>query len=247
LTDPAGEQLDPTKPTIVTVLGRKGTGKSVLAAFYWDSYPYDELCIDVTRDALVGPGCQFLYGELPTTFPAPDRDAGVYRTKLVYRPDPGGDTYTDDLDRAVSLALHDPNGPCLLWIDERSEFTVRPGPGMRRALNQSRHFGLSILSCGPRAVNMDPLLLSNADYLFLFDLPGVHDRQRVADTIGVNLQALTNAINQLPPHGYLRWDAKARDMIQFPPLPAADVRKLMRATEAGQRRASRNASADTTL
>lgn len=225
----ADEGIDPTKPTIITVLGRKKTGKSVLAAGYWDSYPYDEIAIDVTRDALVGPGCVKV-AELPARFPPPDVDAGRTRTKIVFQPDPGSATYEDDLDRAVSLALTNPRKRCLLWIDERGEFTVRPGPAMRRALNQSRHWGLSILSCGPRAVGFDPLLLSNADYLFVFDLPGIHDRRRVAETIGVDEKALSKAIFALPEHGYLRWDAGAREMVEFPPLPRDYVRRLMRAT-----------------
>lgn len=223
------EPIDPRKPLIVTVLGRKGTGKSILAAGFWDSYPYDEICLDVTRDAVVGPGCNYVH-ELPGRFPAPDTEAGRTRTKLVYQPDPGSATYDEDLDRAVSLALENPRGKCLLWIDERGEFTVRPGPGMRRALNQSRHWGLSILSCGPRAVQFDPLLLSNADYLFIFDLPGVHDRKRVADTIGVAEGSLSEAIFALPEHGYLRWDASRRSMVEFPPLPADYVAKLQRKT-----------------
>lgn len=226
--DDSAEQIDPRKPTIVTILGRKGSGKSVLAAGYWDSYPYDELVIDVTRDAVVGPGCLFV-SELPRKFPEPDRDHGRTRTKLVFQPDPGSATYEDDLDRAVSLALHNPRKRCLLWIDERGEFTTRPGPGMRRALNQSRHWGLSILSCGPRAVNIDPLLIGNADFLFIFDLPGIHDRNRVAETIGVPESQLTRAIFALPPYGYLRWSTREREMIEFPPLPAEYVTRLMRA------------------
>lgn len=222
----SAEQIDPRKPTIVTVLGRKGSGKSILAAGYWDSYPYDELCIDVTKDAIVGPGCTFV-SELPDKFPEPDRDHGRTRTKLVWQADPGSATYDDDLDRAVSLALN--RGRALLWIDERGEFTVRPGPGMRRALNQSRHYGLSILSCGPRAVNIDPLLISQADYLFIFQLPGIHDRRRIAETIGVPESDLSAAIFALGPHEYLRWDQSNREMIQFPPLPAEYVTRLMRA------------------
>lgn len=224
----SAEQIDPRKPTIVTILGRKGSGKSILAAGYWDSYPFDELVIDVTRDAIVGPGCTFL-SELPSKFPEPDRDHGRTRSKLVFQPDPGGASYDDDLDRAVSLALNNPRGRALLWIDERGEFTVRPGPGMRRALNQSRHYGLSILSCGPRAVNIDPLLIGNADYLFIFQLPGIHDRRRIAETIGVPEDQLSRAIFALEPYEYLRWDQGNREMIQFPPLPAEYVTRLMRA------------------
>lgn len=222
------EQIDPTKPTIITVLGRKGSGKSVLAAAYWDSYPFDELCLDPTRDAITGPGCT-LVSELPHRFPAPDTENGRTRTKLVWRGDPGADNYVDELDRAVSLALNNPAGRTLLWIDERGEFTVNPGPGMRRALNQSRHYGLSILSCGPRALKIDPLLISNADYLFIFDLPGVRDRKHVAETIGIeDWRELSRAIAELPEFGYLRWDQKHREMTEWPPLPAWYVRQLER-------------------
>lgn len=229
--------IDPTKPTIITILGRKRSGKSVLAAGFWDSYPYDEIVLDVTRDAIVGPGCQYI-STLPAKFPAPNTSAGLTRTKLVFQPDPGSDTYADDLDKAVQLALTNPRKRCQVWIDERGEFTVRPGPGMRRALQQSRHWGLSILSCGPRALGFDPLLLSNADYLFLFDLPGIHDRRRVAETIGVDEGPLSQAIFALPQHGFLMWDAAHRTMIEYPPLPADYVRRLMRATPPAHARAA---------
>lgn len=226
------EQIDPRKPLIITILGRKNSGKSVLAAGFWDSYPYDEICIDVTRDALTGPGCQFI-SELPGRFPEPDTDAGRTRSKLVYQPDPGSSTYDDDLDRAIGLAVNNPRHRCLVWIDERGELTINAGPSMRRAVNQSRHWGLTILSCGPRAVGMDPLLLSNADYLFIFNLPGIHDRRRIAETIGVTERELTAGIKALPEHGYLRWNLAKQEMLAFPPLPLEYVQQLERANTGG--------------
>lgn len=221
------EPVDPRKPTIITVIGRKGSGKSIIAASFWQSWPWDGICIDVTRDALVGPAARNV-SEIPDRFPQPEE--GETRTLLNFQPDPGDASYLEDLDRAVGLAVHNPRRKTLLWIDERGEFTVHPGPYMKRALNQSRHWGLSLMTCGPRAVSIDPLLIGQADYLYVFDLPTLSDRRRIADTIGVDLAELTRAIFALPKHGYLRWDSANRDMVEFPPLPNDYVAQLRRGT-----------------
>jgi len=214
--------LDPRRPHIITIVGRKRSGKSVLASRLWATYPYDRICIDPTHDADVGDLERdhiIRVHELPSRWPLPDE--GQRRVSIDYRPDAGSDTYVDDLDRAAGMAFLNPRGRCLLWIDEVGEITNanRTGPHMRRVLTQSRHRGLSLLSCGPRSVDVNPLLISQADYLYIFDLPGVHDRRRIADTIGVDERALSAAIFALPEHGYLRWDAGTRDMVEFPPLP----------------------------
>lgn len=214
--------LDPRRPHIITIVGRKRSGKSVLASRLWASYPYDRICIDPTHDADVGDiERQHItrVHELPARWPLPDE--GQSRVSIDYRPDAGADTYVDDLDRAAGMAFLNPRGHCMLWIDEIGEITTasRTGPHMRRVLTQSRHRGVTLLSCGPRAKGVNPLLFSQADYLYIFDLPGVLDRQRIAETIGVDEKALSAAIFGLPEHGYLRWDATTRDMTEWPPLP----------------------------
>lgn len=215
-------QLDPGKPTFVFITGRKGSGKSELAWRLWSSYPYDRLMVDVTGD--IGrkhpdPDTTDITAPLPIRWPS----MGDGRTSLRWQPDPGSPTYRDDLDRAVGLALH--RRRCLLWLDEIDEVAHvnQVGPNMRRALHQGRHYDLSMLMCGPRPINVDPLCVGNADYVYVFKLKNVADRRRIADNIGWDHKDFDAAALGLKKHHYLRYDAEADDeelqLVEFPPLP----------------------------
>jgi len=206
--------IDPRKPTIVTILGKKGSGKSVLARRLWETYPYDRLAIDPHND-LHEEGTRDVRDPLPARWPMPLEDEE--RTSLRYVPDPGAKTYLDDLDRAVGLAYM--HRHVLLWLDEINDLTSAnfTPPFMKRALYASRHRQLSMLMCGPRALNINPLILSQADLVYIFDLPSVRDRARVAQTIGYPEQDFDDAVHDLGPFEYLRWDG--HELVQFPPLP----------------------------
>lgn len=217
-------QLDPSRAHHITLLGRKGSGKSFLAKRFWESYPYDRLVIDPTGDVDAGEGTQNLTEPLPTRWPiAPTEE----RTTLRYKADPGSAMYRDELDRAVGLAFT--HARCLLWVDEVGELTRANDtpPHFRRALHQSRHRRLSLLLCGPRPVDVNPLVISQADYLATFDLPNPNDRKRVADNIGIDLGALEAHLAEVDPkHGYLWWDARNRELMVMPPLPAKAPRTV---------------------
>src|SRR5207302_9297492 len=145
-------------------------------------------------------------------------------SKLRYCPDPGSPDYADDLDRAVGLAFFHPRGPRLLWIDEIAELTGanRTGPNLRRALHQGRHRQLSMLMCGPRAKHINPLVLGNADVVYVFELPHPHDQDAVAGAIGVPPKKLQAAIGGLGQFEYLRYDSRSKELLHFPPLPLSN-------------------------
>lgn len=211
-------RIDPRQSNYITILGRKGSGKSYLAARLWETWPYDRLAIDPTGDARVGDDVERLEDPLPIRWPAlPDKER---RSSLHYVPDVGSATYSDDLDRAVGLAFG--RGRCLMWLDEVGELTRanRTPPNMRRFLHQGRHKRISALMCGPRPIDVDPLVISQADYVYLFHLPHPRDKERVAGCIGIKPDELAAAIDALGEHCYLRYDARTRDLVEFPPLPA---------------------------
>jgi hypothetical protein len=117
----------------------------------------------------------------------------------------------------------------LLWVDEVGELTRanKTPPHFRRALHQSRHRRLSMLLCGPRPIDINPLVISQADYVATFELPNPADRKRVADNIGIELDDLEAHLDELDPkHGYLLWDARARELVVMPPLPAKPPRRV---------------------
>jgi hypothetical protein len=88
--------------------------------------------------------------------------------------------------------------------------------------------------CGPRARDIDPLVLHQADWVYLFDLPHPYDRDAVAGTVGWKPAELAAALDELPPYGYLRWDVAAHELVEFPPLPAPHRSAAARAARAGR-------------
>src|SRR5690606_30113314 len=99
---PASEplRLDPERSNFIALFGRKGSGKSVLARLFWDSWPYDRLVIDHTGDVGVRDGEQTrTVRDLPDTWPT---DPEGRRVSLRWVPNPSAPTYEDDLDRGVA-------------------------------------------------------------------------------------------------------------------------------------------------
>lgn len=227
MTDAAGGlarlELDPRKPNHVTILGRKGSGKSVLAERFWRSYPGDRLVLDPTGDVDAGDDAEKLTLPLPSRWrPQLDITGGrAKRSTLRFVPDMGAATYVDDMDRAVGLAFV--KGDCLLWVDEVGELTNAHNtpPHVRRLLHQSRHRRISMLFCGPRPLDINPLVMSQADYLAVFRLPNPADRKRVADVAGLDLDTLEDALAEATAkeHGYIWVDQRTEDVLIMPPLP----------------------------
>lgn len=214
---PIESRFDPGRSTFISVFGKKGEGKSVLARRFWDTWPRDGLCIDVTGDALKPEDVRASFrGDVPDLWPQPRRDGEP--VKIRYVPDPGSATHLDDLDRAVGLALKRKGS--LVWIDEVgivSSGKQRTGPNMRRLLQQGRHQRLSAVFCGPRPIDIDPMVVSQSDVIYVFKLPNPADRRRIADMAGIEPKELDDAVFGLSQHHYLRWDGD--ELVQFPPLP----------------------------
>jgi hypothetical protein len=230
--------IDPTRNQLMLSVGRKGSGKSVWAREAFRHWPgVDRFVIDPTGDAI--PGSPRRQGDpsswtddlgtvtlnkLPRELPpGPLRDGkrqhGVWR----WVANPQSATYADDLDRAVGLGLFPRSRRMLLWIDEAGEVfpSGRTGPHGRTLLQQSRHWHTSALICCPRPVTIDPLVLAQADRVVMFDVPGVADRKRLADTLGwphAQLVALLNEVRMLPFH-YLMYVASEHKMYLCPPIP----------------------------
>jgi len=226
---PISSRLESGRPTFVSIFGKKGTGKSVLARRFWDTWPGDEFVIDVTKDALTTRDVDHTYDFVPDVWPPPAREDAPVRIRYV--PDMHAATHVDDLDRAVGFACRR-NGS-LLWIDEIGVVNQvnRTGPNMRHLLNQGRHDQMSTLFCGPRPINIDPLVLAQSDYVYVFELPNPSYRRRIADSCGIVPATLDDAVNEVaraatdknqPSHSYLRWDG--HELVMFPPLPLERAR-----------------------
>lgn len=212
---PLTQRIDPRKgATFVAIFGKKRSGKSVLAHRFWSTWPYDRLAID-PHNELDEPDTHVLRDPLPMRLPGPLGDDE--RTSHRYVPDPGSRTYVDELDRAVGLAYN--HRRTLLWLDEVGDLTRAnyTPPYMRRALHQGRHRQLSMLMCGPRSIDINPLVIAQADLVYVFDMPHPRDRERVAAVIGYPPKAFDEAVHALGEHEYLRWDG--HELVHFPKLP----------------------------
>lgn len=215
-------------PLQIVIVGRKGQGKSELAWLLWESWPYDRVVIDVTGDVgLVHPDPDTVDLEVPppSRWPAELKASGADRLSLRYVPDHADEAFAEDMDRVVGLAFS--HGHCLLWIEEVG--LVAPAgkvlPHTRKALHMGRHQDLWILTTGPRTMTVDPLVLAQADVVYVFDLPNPDDRKRLADAIGWNRADVDAAVAELDDHGYLRFVAKDHELSLWPPLPNPELRR----------------------
>jgi hypothetical protein len=219
--------LDPDKNLIWSSFGRKGSGKSYINRALFRAYPYAKLCIDVNGNADPGPGSVPLKEPLPSKMPRPDRDpdtgARVF-PNLHYLANPMSKTYREDLDRAVGMSLFPQDQNTLVWIGELNQFSTasRTPPALSTLLQQSRHYHTSALFDCPRPVDIDKLVISQADVITIFDMPDPDDRDRVAKLIGYpapRFRAECDETFARGEHWYLLWNTATRDLFRCPPLP----------------------------
>lgn len=219
--------IDPTKPIIVSAWGRKGSGKSTFNRRLYQSWPGDKLCIDVNGDADPGPDAESITLPLPSRWPSSVPPVGQRPRprNLHFRADPGSATYTDDLDRAVGLALFPQDHRALVWAGEVGEFMPSAQgtrPHMRRLLQQNRHYHASALFDGPRPVYVDPLVLAQSDLVAIYELPNPNDRARIADTIGyppARFHDECEATFRRGPYWFLLWVSASHRLYRCAPLP----------------------------
>jgi hypothetical protein len=216
------------------VLGRKGSGKSVFAREVFRNWPdVDKLVIDPTGDADPGPDIttHTINGRLPDSLPNPPGKGQHVTVRWIASPQ--SPTYNDDLDRAVGLVLFPKHRRSLLWVDEAGEVfpAHRTGPHARTLLHQSRHWHTSAVIAGPRPMNLDPLVLAQADRVVCYDLPHPRDRERVAASIGVPPRDLARELDitrGMGPHWFLMYVAHEHSLYRCPPLPLPPARERAR-------------------
>ncbi|GAA4699870.1 hypothetical protein [Phytohabitans rumicis] len=247
--------IDTSRGLIVGCFGKKRSGKSVMGLLIFRTYPYDRIVIDAAADdGPWGPDVEELHGtvdELPRAWPehlrkeGPDGRPAPMTLRYVY--DPGSPTALEDNDAVVGLALSHgkKTGHCALLVHEVGVLAPanRTPAHTRRALMHNRHHNLTMILCGPRPMNIDPLVLAQCDLVYGFRLPNPHDRRRVAETIGWPPDEFDAANKALKANEYLRYDDNQdppdsedeRDLrlVHFPPLPLDVVTETTRWAKGG--------------
>lgn len=180
--------VDADQDLIFFFVGRKGSGKSQAAREHFRWWPgVDKLIIDANHD--VEPGEDLAEQWLPSDPPLslPERRQRDEPEVYHWSPDPQRGSFYDDCDRAMGLGLYPKDRRVLEWIDEAGKCLKvhQAGPNGTTLLNQNRHFGCPLLLCGPRSIDIEVLAISQADRIFMFDVPSPRDRQRLADNMGI--------------------------------------------------------------
>lgn len=179
--------LDHARPYVISAFGKKGSGKSAFNREIYRSYPGDKLAIDVNGNADPGEDAEKIT-EPAKAWPRPVEMPGERRKprNLHYVADPGSDTYYDDLDRAVGMALLPQDHRVMLWCGETHELMPngRAKAHTRRLLQQNRHYKTTVLFDSPRPVWLDRQVLLQSNLIALFEMPDPDDRARIAKVTG---------------------------------------------------------------
>lgn len=220
--DDAG-QLDIGDGRLILCVGKKRSGKSIMGLLLFQSYPGDKVVIDVAKDdGPMGPDVVELRGTvdtLPTTWPEDqrkqDQDGRPLPMTLRYAPDAGSPTFAEDMDHVIGLAVAQGDreraagriGTCILVHEiGRVAPANRTQPHMSRVLNHNRHSRVSAIMCGPRPKTIDPLVVQQADVIYIFALESKADRQRLAENMDWPEPDLAADLAALRAHEYLRLD-----------------------------------------
>lgn len=234
--------LDIADGRIIVCVGKKRSGKSIMGKVIFSSYPGDKIVIDIAGDD--GPRGKDVHEirgtveDLPERWPEHLRDDQGGPMTLRYVPDARSSTLAEDVDAVIAMADDHSKrlksrrqfGVCVLVHEIGGEFAKASGASrhLRKSLMQNRHSGITLILCGPRPQTIDPLIIQQADVLYVFELMNPADRRRLAESIGWHPDDFDEAVEDLGPHEYLRFDANEMKpeagvddlrLIHFPRLP----------------------------
>jgi hypothetical protein len=224
--------IDPTRSTIVLLLGMKGRGKSSAARKIFDAWPLDRLVVDPTGNARPDdPDTVALAAPFPSQLPEPDEHADPPQTRVTVwaRINPGSPTLKFDQDQATNMALHPRSRRKLIWRDEFGLGTSAQttSDADRTLLMSSRHYNVTALLVVQRPRNIPVLALSQADLVLVWSLPNPDDREHVAKNAGIPVSLFERqyADNQRRGrHSYLLFDREHDVLLNCPQLPGVEAR-----------------------
>jgi hypothetical protein len=237
-------ELDPSQQTIAAFIGRKHSGKSKLMRHMAASYPYDQVQVDLHGDDRpaeinVKDSGVIEVSEIPPRWPEHQRPDDGRPMTVYYQPDAGSPTLIQDMDAASGLAWS--RGRCLLVVHEWGALALahnqRDRPMTSRVLSQGRKRKVSLFLAMHRPYNIDTLTLTQADLVFVFEVPRKEDQERIATDIGWNVDDFKLALKELGPYEYLCFDRRIPPaaegeqdyrLTSWAPLSAEELAEVMR-------------------
>lgn len=171
--------VTPGRTSRAIAVGATGTGKSTLEKGVLRAMPY-VLAID-PKPSLGMPG--HLPGFTLCRTPMELRDQarrGVrhlqYRPEIAFQND-------EDYDRVFLWAFR--CGNRYIGIDEAYLVHTRTaGPGLMACVTSGREKGIGMFVCTQRPCGIDPRLISEAEFGYVFQLRKPEDRERMAECLG---------------------------------------------------------------
>lgn len=222
--------IDPTRSTIVLILGMKGSGKSVAARALFDAWPADRTVIDPTGNARPDdPATIAMTAPFPSQLPEPDHDNGQTRVTVWARLNPASATFEFDEAQAVDMAMRPRSRLKLVWRDEFGLATSahKMSGADRTLLMSSRHWHTSALLITQRPRYIPVLALSQADLVLVFRLPNPDDREHIAKNCGIPVPLLEREYQdnqRRHRHAFLLYDRRNDVLLNAPPLPGITAR-----------------------
>jgi len=223
--------LDPDRSTLTFACGVKGTGKSHFSTTLFRGYPYDRILIDSTGD--VDPWHDFTT-PAPTAPPEDWDDLGTeegQRQSLRVRPNRRDAVRVTEgpyervprwkvnIDKWIGAAMD--HGRTALEIDDAATVLAvnRVLPCADEFLHELRHRNVSAFVNTIRPVGIDTLVITQADFVAVFDLTHELDLRRLAPCIGLGVDELYSLVKQLDEHEFLLRVASSKELLHCDPLP----------------------------
>lgn len=195
--------------------GITGSGKSMLARALFLGVPAPRMILDpVDSDVTRIPGAVTFCDVRRATNAAGENWRQAATARFVPN-DPDDLAAYSDVYRWIYA-----NGKRYVWCDEGGLILPSSGgnPGGRKILVAGRKVPIGHMACHTRPRHIDRDAVAQAQHVFMFATPGVLDRRYLADNMGLDRDLLEHEHAQLPEHGFLWWDQRARHLTVCSPL-----------------------------
>lgn len=230
------------------VVGRTGTGKSVMARYHFTRATGRKVVVDPADDDSTEARSEHYNAKL---FPAREDEEWI----TTHSPEPKF-TKEQKCFRVVPEKPRDPKfydalyqhlfevGHLTVWTDEMNLVapTHRIPDGVMQLQWQGRKRHIAHIACSPSPYGVDPDIWRAVGYWAVYDLSWKPDRDRVAQNCQLRIQDLERYLSKFSDdvpggsnHGFLWWKVAEKKGVNYPAgLPSLEHMEKLRAERSGQ-------------